>query len=55
VLTLAWLFVGLRVAHSAIQCSYNRVMHRFFAHILGAFVLWGLWGTLFVSMLVRSA
>ena len=50
-LALAWLFVALRIVHSAIQCSYNRVMHRFFSHILGALVLWALWGTLFVSML----
>jgi hypothetical protein len=26
---LAWLFVALRIVHSGIQCSYNKVMHRF--------------------------
>ena len=28
-LALAWAFVALRVAHSGIQCTYNKVMHRF--------------------------
>ena len=26
---VAWAFVGLRIAHSVIQCGYNNVMHRF--------------------------
>jgi hypothetical protein len=34
-LVLAWAFVGLRALHSAIQCSYNRVMHRFTVYALG--------------------
>lgn len=33
-LALAWAFVVLRVLHSAIQCSYNRVMHRFAVYSL---------------------
>jgi hypothetical protein len=41
--TLAWLFVLLRVVHSAIQCSYNRVMHRFIAYAAGTVALWALW------------
>jgi hypothetical protein len=45
-LTLAWLFVALRVAHSAIHCSYNRVMHRFATYAAGGFVLWTIWGVL---------
>lgn len=43
ILVLAWLFVGLRVVHSAIQCSYNRVMHRFAAYTAGGFALWAIW------------
>lgn len=42
-LGLAWAFVLLRVAHSAIQCTYNRVMHRFCVFIAGALVLLALW------------
>ena len=33
-LALAWSFVALRAMHSAIQCSYNRVVHRFTAYAL---------------------
>jgi hypothetical protein len=42
-LGLAWAFVLLRVAHSLIQCTYNRVMHRFWAYALGGVALWSLW------------
>lgn len=45
-LVLAWLFVLLRVVHSAIQCSYNKVMHRFQAYLAGSVVLWLLWAWL---------
>ena len=45
-LVLAWLFVLLRVAHSAIQCSYNKVMHRFRVYFLGGVTLWLLWAWL---------
>lgn len=51
VLGLAWAFVALRVAHSAIHCGYNRVMHRFAVYIAGAFVLWALWAYLIVGLL----
>lgn len=46
VLALAWLFVLLRVAHSAIHCTYNKVMHRFQAYLAGGVVLWVLWSYL---------
>jgi hypothetical protein len=45
-LALAWLFVALRILHSAIHCSYNKVMHRFKAYLAGGIVLWLLWGVL---------
>ena len=45
-LALAWLFVALRCAHSAIHCGYNRVMHRFAAYAAGSAVLWLLWAWL---------
>jgi hypothetical protein len=50
-LTLAWLFVALRIAHSAIQCSYNRVYHRFYVYVAGGAALWILWGVLAVGLL----
>lgn len=46
VLVLAWLFVALRILHSAIHCGYNKVMHRFQAYLAGGIVLWTLWGVL---------
>jgi len=50
-LTLAWLFVVLRVLHSAIHCGYNKVMHRFQAYLVGGAVLWILWGILGFGLL----
>ena len=50
-LTLAWLFVVLRIAHSYIQCSYNKVMHRFKAYVAGGLVLFALWGVLAYGLL----
>ncbi len=45
-LALAWLFVALRIVHSAIHCTYNKVMHRFVAYLAGGVVLWLLWAYL---------
>ena len=42
-LALAWAFVVFRVAHSFIHCTYNKVMHRFTAFILGCLVLFAMW------------
>ncbi len=50
-LALAWVFVALRVLHSAIHCTYNKVMHRFRAYVLGGFVLWAIWAILIETWL----
>jgi hypothetical protein len=42
-LALAWTYVGLRVAHSAIHLTYNKVMHRFRAFAASALVLLLMW------------
>lgn len=52
-LVLAWLFVLLRVVHSAIHCSYNKVMHRFQAYLAGGVVLWLLWAWLAYLLFLR--
>lgn len=39
----AWLFVATRVAHSLIQCTYNRVMHRFAVFVAGYGLLLAMW------------
>ena len=40
---LAWLFVGLRVAHSLVHITYNRVTHRLLVFALSNFTLLALW------------
>lgn len=39
----AWTFVALRLVHSVIQCTYNKVFHRFLVFIAGYVLLAGLW------------
>ena len=39
---LAWGFVALRVVHSAIQCTVNKVMPRFIAYLFSSLCAWGL-------------
>ena len=51
VLALAWAFVGLRVLHSWIHCTYNKVMHRFQAYLAGGVALWALWAVLAFGLL----
>jgi hypothetical protein len=40
---LAWAFVGLRVLHSTIHCTYNRTLHRFGAYLASSLVLIAMW------------
>ncbi len=51
----AWLFVVLRVAHSAIHCTYNKVMHRFPVFLLGFGVIVALWIGFFVTLPNKGA
>lgn len=39
---LAWGYVGLRILHSLIQATYNRVLHRFLVFTLASLCLLGL-------------
>lgn len=41
-IVLAWGYVLLRIMHSVIQCTYNRVIHRFSAYFLSSLFLWAL-------------
>jgi hypothetical protein len=45
-LALAWAYVGLRLAHSAIHVTYNRVRHRLIAYAASNVVLISLWTNL---------
>lgn len=46
----AWLYVLLRVVHSVIHCTYNKVMHRLSAFLAGFALLVALWVALFASL-----
>jgi hypothetical protein len=50
-LSLAWAFVVLRIVHSAIHCTYNKVYHRFYVYFFGGVVLWVLWGVIAFGLL----
>jgi len=50
-LALAWLFVVLRIVHSAIHCTYNKVLHRFYTYFFGGMALWLLWAVLAYGLL----
>ena len=49
VLALSWTYVALRCVHSAIHLTYNNVLHRLIAFVVGNFVLMALWLVFFVS------
>lgn len=51
----AWLYVGLRAAHSFIQCTYNRVMHRFAAFGIGFMLVVCLWVAFVLGLASKSA
>ncbi|MDB6091255.1 MAG: hypothetical protein JWN85_4039 [Gammaproteobacteria bacterium] len=36
----AWLFVGLRVLHSAVHCTVNIVMLRFYLYLFSTSIVW---------------
>jgi hypothetical protein len=42
-LLLAWLYVALRLVHSIIHCTYNRVKHRFVVYLASMIVLFAIW------------
>lgn len=53
--TGAWAFVVIRVAHSFIHCTYNRVMHRFAAFGAGFLLLVGLWAAFVIGLVGSGA
>jgi hypothetical protein len=42
-LVLAWIYVALRVVHSLVHCTYNKVMHRFAVFVASMVVLLVIW------------
>lgn len=48
VVTLAWIYVGLRFLHSLIHTTYNHILHRFLVYLSSLIVIGILWGQLAV-------
>ncbi len=51
----AWLYVALRVVHSLIHCTYNKVMHRLSAFVASFALLVALWVAFFFTLAPSSA
>jgi hypothetical protein len=49
-LTLAWVYVALRAAHSVVHLTYNNVIHRLAAFAASLVVLAVLWGRLALQL-----
>ncbi len=53
-LALAWAYVAARLVHSAIHCTYNRVMHRLSAFLASLTLLWIVWARIAWDLLVAG-
>ena len=51
---VAWLYVALRVIHSAIHLSYNKVIHRLIAFASSNFALTTLWSLAALKLFANS-
>jgi hypothetical protein len=51
----SWAYVALRIVHSFIHCTYNRVMQRFAAFGAGFLLLVGLWAAFVIGLAGASA
>jgi hypothetical protein len=49
-LTLAWLYVALRAAHSLVHLTYNNVLHRLAVYAASSVVLLALWVRLALAL-----
>ena len=50
-LSLAWLYLTLRVIHAIIHTTYNNLLHRQRAFLFGSLVLYGMWLRLFIQLI----
>ena len=51
----AWVFVGLRVAHSYIHCTYNKVVHRFAVFAVSSTLLVAMWLAFTICLVINHA
>src|SRR5215469_17590148 len=53
-LGLAWLYVALRIVHTFIHLSYNKILHRFSSYAASNLVLHVMWLKFAVSLAMRA-
>ena len=51
ILALAWLYVAVRLVHSVIHLTYNRVYHRLTAFLTSQFILIAIWILIFIEII----
>lgn len=49
IVSLAWAYVGLRIAHSLVQATANKIMLRFVLFVVGSIVLFALWALVLIA------
>ncbi len=54
-LVLAWLYAALRIAHSLIHVTYNKVIHRWAVYVSSTLVLFIMWGDFAKTLLLQNA
>lgn len=54
-LVLAWIYVFLRVVHSLIHVTYNRVVHRWAVYVTSTVCLFIMWGNFAKTLLAQNA
>jgi len=52
-IAMAWSYVLLRIIHSLVHITYNRVVHRFTAYFASCIVLWGMWVMIALEVIQR--
>lgn len=48
---LAWAFVVFRAIQASVHCTYNGVMHRFYAYLVSSIILWVMLVRFFLSII----
>ena len=51
----SWVYFALRLVHSLIHCTYNKVYHRLTVFLASFGLLVGMWVCYFAALLVKSA
>jgi len=53
--TCAWIYVVLRVMHTLIHCTYNKVYHRLIVFLISFALLVGMWAAYFGAIASKSS